>query len=53
VLKALQAGELELRQQRLQVQVLQAGEVVAQSESLADEAACQGVLQTLQDLAAE
>ncbi len=53
VLKALQAGELELRQERLQVQALQAGEVVAQSDSLADEAACQGVLQTLQDLAAE
>lgn len=53
VLKALQAGELELRQEGLQVQALQAGELVAQSDSLADETACQDVLQILQGLAAE
>ena len=53
VLKALQAGELELRVQDLQVQALQAGELVAQSAVLADAAACEQVLAEVSELAAE
>lgn len=53
VLKALHAGELEVRQEGLQVLVMQNGGTVAASDTLADEAACQQVLETLRELAAE
>ncbi len=52
-LRALQAGELELRVEGLQLQALQNGELVAQSAELADEAACQQALEAVRELAAE
>ncbi|MFB1010121.1 MAG: tryptophan--tRNA ligase, partial [Thiopseudomonas sp.] len=53
VLKALQAGELELRIDGLQLLALHNGEQVAQSAVLADEAACQQALEAVRELAAE
>lgn len=51
--RALQAGELELRVEGLQLQALQNGELVAQSAELADEEACQQALEAVRELAAE
>lgn len=53
VLKALQAGGLELRQEGLQILAMQGGERVAESAVLADQAACQHVLESLRELAAD
>lgn len=52
-LKALQAGELELRISDLQLQAWQEGQLVAQSAQLADENACQQALGAVRELAAD
>ncbi len=53
VMKALQAGELELRVADFKVQVLQDGKLVAESPEQVDAAACQQVLEAIRELSAE
>lgn len=52
-LKALQAGELELRIEGLQLLALHNGQQVAESHLLADAAACEQALAAVRELAAE
>ncbi|TDQ39028.1 tryptophan--tRNA ligase [Thiopseudomonas denitrificans] len=53
VLKALQAGELDLQIEGLQLLALHNGERVAASVVLADEAACQQALEAVRELVAD